>query len=189
MRVGDVDAGGGECAEGFTLTEGLSSSLGAGGLDTFTCGRPWGGYEEWDDISFSTNDSDESPIQLQDYGDGERCGAAGSERPDERSDVDVGGEHGERDDQCERDVPGPGTDVGDVDMWRFTVMAGQRVGFDIDRASGKSGLLHPVVYGRWEQNWRPTTIGLGRAGEAASSESYLEYTFVQAGTYYLGVSG
>ena len=32
--------------------------------------------------------------------------------------------------------PDPGTDVGDVDLWRFTVMAGQKVGFDIDRASG-----------------------------------------------------
>ena len=35
-------------------------------------------------------------------------------------------------------LPDPGTDVGDVDLWRFTVTAGQWVGFDVDRASGSS---------------------------------------------------
>ena len=33
-------------------------------------------------------------------------------------------------------LPDPGTDAGDVDMYGFTVTAGQRVGFDIDRTSG-----------------------------------------------------
>ena len=84
--------------------------------------------------------------------------------------------------------PDPEAEVGDVDMFRFTVAAGQRVGFDIDRPAGSS-------LDSWIRLFDAAGTQLafnddGAApGEGASTESYLEYTFASAGTYYLGVSG
>ena len=83
--------------------------------------------------------------------------------------------------------PDPGTDVGDVDLWRFTVMAGQKVGFDIDRAWGNLDSYIRVFTDAGNQVG-PTMIGWA-VPEGSSGESYLGYTFVQAGTYYVGVSG
>jgi len=76
----------------------------------------------------------------------------------------------------------------DVDMYRFTVQAGQRVGFDIDRPTG--GRLDSYIRLFNGQGTQLSFNDDGAApGESASLESYLEYTFATGGTYYLGVSG
>jgi len=76
----------------------------------------------------------------------------------------------------------------DVDMYRFTVQAGQRVGFDIDRPTG--GRLDSYIRLFNGQGTQLAFNDDGAApGETFSLESYLEYTFATGGTYYLGVSG
>ena len=74
----------------------------------------------------------------------------------------------------------------DVDMFRFTVTAGQRVGFDID----VTGRLDSVIRLFDSTGRQLTSNDDGAApGESRSYESYLDYTFASGGTYYLGVSG
>ena len=86
--------------------------------------------------------------------------------------------------------PDPGLDLGDVDMYGFTVSAGERVCFDIDRPLGSLLDLNS-----WIRLFNSSGTALvynsdGAApGEPSSNDSYLEYTFTSAGTYYLGVSG
>ena len=75
-----------------------------------------------------------------------------------------------------------------MDVYKFTVAAGQRVGFDVDRPAG-SGL---DSYLRSLRRQRPATGGerQGAApGENPNVGSYLAYTFANAGTYYVAVSG
>ncbi|NBV44855.1 MAG: hypothetical protein EBR86_04265 [Planctomycetia bacterium] len=87
-----------------------------------------------------------------------------------------------------RSVTGDITPALDVDMYAFTVTAGQRIAFDIDRPAG-SGL---DSYLRWfdaRGNELASNDDGPTPGEAASTESYLEFTFPTAGTFYLGVSG
>ena len=76
----------------------------------------------------------------------------------------------------------------DVDMYEFTVAAGQRVGLDIDRPAGSSldSLIRLFTAGG-----TPLPFGDDEAapGESPSVESYLEITSVSGGTYYVGVSG
>lgn len=75
----------------------------------------------------------------------------------------------------------------DVDMFSFTVTAGQRVAIDLDRPAGSLDSYFRLFNGSGTQlasnDDGPTP------GESSSYESYLEYTFSSAGTYYLGVSG
>jgi len=77
----------------------------------------------------------------------------------------------------------------DVDLWGFTVTAGQKVAFDIDRPRGT---LDSVLR-LFDHLGNALPGGLnddGAApGESTSTSSYLEYTFTSAGTYYVGVSG
>lgn len=77
-------------------------------------------------------------------------------------------------------------DTADVDMFRFTVTAGQRLSFDIDRPSGSLDSYIRLFNSSGAQiafnDDGPTP------GEASSRESYLSFTFTTAGTYYLGVS-
>ena len=79
----------------------------------------------------------------------------------------------------------PGTDV---DMFSFTVDAGQTVGFDVDRTSGSNLDSFLRIF-----EADGTLIALnddGAApGESFSLESYIEHTFTSAGRYYAGVSG
>ena len=81
----------------------------------------------------------------------------------------------------------PGTDV---DMWSFTVAAGQQIAFDIDLPGGSAFDSYLRLF---DSNGTPLSGGSNdnRAGpgESASLESYLTRTFTTAGTYYLGVSG
>src|SRR6266567_1920063 len=74
----------------------------------------------------------------------------------------------------------------DVDMWSFTVAAGQRISFDIDRPSGSLDSYIRLFNSSGTQ-LASNDDGAG-PGESSSTESYLEYTFSTGGTYYLGVS-
>jgi hypothetical protein len=76
----------------------------------------------------------------------------------------------------------------DVDMYRFTVTANQQVGFDIDLPS-KSTLDSFIRLFDASGTELAFNDDAAAPGEPASTESYLEYTFSTAGTYYLGVSG
>jgi hypothetical protein len=81
----------------------------------------------------------------------------------------------------------PGTDV---DMYSFTVTAGQKIGFDIDKAS--SGGLGDSYIRLFNSSGTVLASNDDAAapGESGTGyDSYLEYTFSSGGTYYLGVSG
>jgi len=79
--------------------------------------------------------------------------------------------------------------ANDVDMYSFTVAAGQRVGFDTDLLS----VWAPDTYLRlFDAAGTPLTVnddGTGFGLELGAGGSYLEYTFMTGGTYYVGVSG
>ena len=78
----------------------------------------------------------------------------------------------------------------DVDMFRFTITAGQVVDFDIDTAfNGPGGL------GSFIRLFNSAGTQLDFNNDAAAPgettvgfDAYLRYTFAAAGTYYLGVS-
>jgi pre-peptidase len=78
----------------------------------------------------------------------------------------------------------------DVDMHKFTVAAGQKIGFDIDRASGSSLDSHLRIFDAGG-NELARNDNANAPGESSSAprESYLSHTFLTAGTYYAGVSG
>lgn len=76
----------------------------------------------------------------------------------------------------------------DVDLYKFTAAAGQRLAFDVDRASGSS--LNSFIRVFNSAGSRITSNDNRAApGEILGTDSYLEYTFTTAGTYYVGVSG
>ena len=79
----------------------------------------------------------------------------------------------------------PGTDV---DMYRFTVTAGQRVGFDIDPVTGSTLNSYLRIFNAAGTQLASNDNGAA-PGESAGTFSYLEHTFTTAGTYYAGVSG
>ena len=71
----------------------------------------------------------------------------------------------------------------DVDMYSFTVAAGQRITFDIDGGFDSFIRLFNRNGGELARNDE------GEAPEeSGSSESYLDYTFTSGGTFFLGVS-
>ena len=76
----------------------------------------------------------------------------------------------------------------DVDLYKFTVSAGRRIGFDVDQATGSTLNSYLRVF-----NSAGTSIASNdnRAapGETLGKSAYIEYTFSTAGTYYVGVSG
>lgn len=78
----------------------------------------------------------------------------------------------------------------DVDLCSFTVSAGQRLSFDIDRPD--TPVLDSVIR-LFDSSGNQLAGGFnndGRGpGESSSVESYLEYTFTNSGTFYIGVSG
>jgi hypothetical protein len=77
----------------------------------------------------------------------------------------------------------------DVDMYRFTVAAGQVVDFDIDTAAnGPAGLgsyLRLFNASGQQLAFNDNAIA---PGESPGFDAYLRFTFTQAGTYFLGVS-
>jgi hypothetical protein len=78
----------------------------------------------------------------------------------------------------------------DVDLYRVTVAAGQRVQIDVDRTSGSSLDSYLRVFNSSGSSIKSNNDA-NAPGETATTpkESYLDYTFATAGTYYLGVSG
>lgn len=81
------------------------------------------------------------------------------------------------------------TDI-DVDIYRFTVTSGEVVGFDIDTPlNGPGGLGSYVRLFNWQGGeLASNNDGLAPGETVLGFDSYLEYTFAAAGTYYLGVS-
>ena len=74
-----ADAGGGDGSGGLHADEGLSGQSGAGASDTFTVQLDTAtAGDKSGDVSFATNDRDESPVQLPDHGD--RRGGGGCRR-------------------------------------------------------------------------------------------------------------
>jgi hypothetical protein len=76
----------------------------------------------------------------------------------------------------------------DVDLYKFTVKAGQKLGFDVDPASGSTLDSYLRVF---NASGSRLTGNDNRAapGETLGKSAYVEYTFATAGTYYVGVSG
>ena len=76
----------------------------------------------------------------------------------------------------------------DVDMFRFTAVAGQRLAFDVDRPSGGAIDSYLRVFDATGRQLAVNDNGAA-PGEGATPTSYVEYTFATGGTYFVGVSG
>ena len=86
----------------------------------------------------------------------------------------------------------------DVDMYVFTVAAGQIIDFDVDRPTATGGLPILDTYLRLfnaagvqlasNDNAQMPVHDANRNPALDGSDSYFRYTFTQAGVYYLGVS-
>lgn len=78
----------------------------------------------------------------------------------------------------------------DVDLYKFTVTAGRRVGFDVDRTPGSALDSYLRVF---DAAGRPLAANDNANAPSETAvgpkASYLAYTFAAAGTYYVGVSG
>ena len=79
-------------------------------------------------------------------------------------------------------------DTTDVDMYKFTASANQTIHFDIDRRSGSLLDSYIRLFDAGGNELAANDNGTG-PGETYTGESFLEYRFTTAGTYYLGVSG
>jgi hypothetical protein len=79
-------------------------------------------------------------------------------------------------------------DGTDVVLRKVTVAAGQTLAFDVDRET-HSGLRSYLRL--FNGSGREIAVNNNGAapGESPSSDSYLQYTFPAAGTYYVGISG
>jgi hypothetical protein len=78
-------------------------------------------------------------------------------------------------------------DIGtDVDMFSFNVAAGKRISFN-ENKSGKTSLNSMLrLFNAQGQQLAINDDGAA-PGEALARDSYLEYTFANAGTYYVGL--
>jgi hypothetical protein len=74
----------------------------------------------------------------------------------------------------------------DVDMYSFTVAAGQRISFNVDCPTTFAALVRLFDA---SGNEMALNSGSPGPGETTASEAYLEHTFQSAGTYYVGISG
>jgi uncharacterized delta-60 repeat protein len=79
------------------------------------------------------------------------------------------------------------SNVTDVDMIRFTAKKGQKIGIDVDRASGSSLNSYLRIF---DSNGNQIAFNDDAAapGESKGSDSYLSYTFNTAGNYFIAVS-
>jgi hypothetical protein len=75
----------------------------------------------------------------------------------------------------------------DVDIYRITVTAGQRIGFDVDIPSGAATDTYLRLFDAagHELQWNDDAPA---PGEGWTFESALAYTFTSPGTYYVGIS-
>lgn len=80
----------------------------------------------------------------------------------------------------------------DVDMIRFTAASGQKLSFDLDRPSTSTLNSYLRLFSYQAGNNTATELAVNdnaaAPGETLGNDSYLEYTFSTAGTYYLGIS-
>ncbi len=75
----------------------------------------------------------------------------------------------------------------DVDMFKFTARAGQRLGFDVDtNGSPLNGYMR--LFNAAGTQLAANDNGAA-PGETLHVSPYIEYTFATAGTYYVGISG
>jgi pimeloyl-ACP methyl ester carboxylesterase len=74
----------------------------------------------------------------------------------------------------------------DVDIFSFSVTPGRRISFDIDQTSALDSHLR-LFNGNGLELFANNNAA--SPGEVSSADSYLEYTFTDGGTYYLGISG
>ena len=75
----------------------------------------------------------------------------------------------------------------DVDLIKFTVLAGQKVGFDVDSRNASNLNTYLRIFKPDGAQLAANDNGIA-PGETNSQFSYLTYTFPQAGTYYVGTS-
>ena len=83
---------------------------------------------------------------------------------------------------------GDGVGGTDVDTFAFDVVAGQRVGFDVDLPSGSALNSYLRIFNAAGTQLAANDNGAA-AGETLGTASYAEHTFATAGTYYFAVSG
>lgn len=76
----------------------------------------------------------------------------------------------------------------DVDIYRVDVAAGQRLSFDIDRPAGSQLDSYMRLFNASGQQLA-SNDDAAAPGETRGLDSYLEFTFANAGSFYLGVSG
>jgi pimeloyl-ACP methyl ester carboxylesterase len=77
----------------------------------------------------------------------------------------------------------------DVNMYSFSVLAGQRISFDIDLPSGSSLDSYIRLFNSSGTQLAANNDAAGPGESSSGGASYLEYTFTTSGTYYIGVSG
>ncbi len=77
--------------------------------------------------------------------------------------------------------------ANDVDMFEFTVTAGQRVGFDVDN-NGSPLDSYMRLFNTNGTQLAANDNGIA-PGETLHKSPYIAYTFATAGTYYVAVSG
>ena len=77
--------------------------------------------------------------------------------------------------------------VTDVDVLRFTAKQGQRISFDVDRASGSTLNSFLRLFDSSGKQLASNDDGAA-PGETKSSDSFLSFTFNTAGTYYIAAS-
>ena len=75
----------------------------------------------------------------------------------------------------------------DVDMFSFSVVAGQRLAFDIDRPSGNFDSYLRLF--DFNGNQLAVNDDGAAPGESSSNDSYLEYSFPTTQTFFVGISG
>ena len=76
----------------------------------------------------------------------------------------------------------------DVDVYGFDVVAGQRVGFDVDATAGSALDSYLRLFNAGGAQLAASN-NAAAPGEALGLLSYVEYTFGAAGRYYVAVSG
>ncbi len=77
--------------------------------------------------------------------------------------------------------------VGDVNMYRIEVANGQVITFDLDRLSGNLDSLLTIFTATGEL--LIANDNAAGSGETLSTDSFLQYEFGEAGTYYIAISG
>jgi uncharacterized delta-60 repeat protein len=77
-------------------------------------------------------------------------------------------------------------DPTDVDIYKFTVTAGQRISFDVDAAFGPLDSYLRLFNASGTE--LAANDNAAAPGESLAASAYLAYTFASAGTYYIAVS-